>query len=78
MTRLAVDFEHESQTWWDNGGRDLWEGISEGFEDSSVVVDDDLAASWLASASQVEGWDAGPEYAPHPITSRALEEDAIY
>ncbi len=75
VIRLSHDFEHESRTWWENGGTELWEGITEGFEDSSVVVDDDLAASWLASASSVEGWNDGPDYAPHPITSRPLEDD---
>ena len=78
MIRLAVDFEHPSRRWWENGGQDLWDGITEGFDGSSVVLDDDLAASWLSSARTVEGWDDGPEHAPHPITQEVLAEDEIY
>ena len=74
MQRLAVDFEHTSRTWWDGGGTELWEGITEGFDGSNVVVDDDLAKSWLAGARQIPGWDDGPEYAPHPITVSAVDE----
>ena len=43
MTRLSVDFEHASRTWWESGGQELWDGITEGFDGSSVVLDDDLA-----------------------------------
>jgi hypothetical protein len=75
MTRLSVDFEHTSRTWWDNGGEALWEAITEGFDGSSVVVDDDLARSWLAEASRIAGWDDGSEYAPHPIVARPVAED---
>jgi hypothetical protein len=75
MTRLSVDFEHTSRTWWENGGDALWEAITEGFDGSSVVVDDDLARSWLAEASRVAGWNDGNEYAPHPIVARPVNED---
>jgi len=75
VIRLAVDFEHSSRTWWEAGGQDLWDGITEGFDGSKVVVDDDLAKSWLGAASTIEGWNDGPEYAPHPITMHTLEED---
>ena len=75
MVRLAVDFEHSSRTWWESGGQDLWDGITEGFDGSQVVVDDDLAESWLGAARTIEGWNDGPEYAPHPITRSTLAED---
>jgi len=74
MLRLSVDFENTAQSWWDAGGRDLWEGIIEGFDNNSVVLDDSLAESWLASARKLPGWDDGPEYAPHPITIAAVDE----
>ena len=75
MVRLAIDFEHESQTWWDAGGRTLWEGITEGMGENAVVLDADLAESWLAAARNIEGWDAGPEHAPHPVAASAVEGD---
>jgi hypothetical protein len=75
MTRLSVDFEHTSRTWWESGGQTLWDAITEGFDGSSVVVDDDLARSWLAEASRIAGWDDGHEYAPHPIVARPVDED---
>ena len=75
MVKLQIDFEHSSRTWWEAGGQDLWDGIVEEAGASSVVVDEDLAASWLAQASALAGWNDGPEFAPHPIASRALADD---
>ena len=74
MVRLSIDFENASQTWWDKGGRDLWEGITEGFDNNSVVLDDSLAESWLDTARKLPGWDDGPEYAPHPIMLSPIDE----
>ena len=42
---------------------------------SSVVLDPDLAASWIAQAKTIEGWEGGPEFAPHPIAATSLAED---
>ncbi len=78
MIRLSVDFEFPSRTWWEKGGRELWEGISEGFDGSSVVVDEALAASWLEQARGLPGWDEGPEYAPHPVNAGPVDEDEDY
>ncbi len=75
MVRLAVDFEFASRSWWENGGQDLWDAITEGFDNHKVVVDEDLAHSWLEQARQVEGWEDGTEYAPHPIRLSELDED---
>jgi hypothetical protein len=75
MTKLGVDFEHADRTWWEAGGAELWEGIAGDREAGSIVVDDDLAASWLSSAAKVPGWASGPEYAPHPIRATPLGED---
>ena len=73
--KLAVDFEFASRTWWDEGGQDLWDGITEGFEESSVVLDTSIAESWLTEARKIEGWSDGHEFAPHPIAVREVEED---
>lgn len=75
LVRLAVDFEFASRTWWDEGGDDLWQGIAEGFDGSSVVVDEALASSWLEQARQIPGWEDGPEYAPHPVRAAPIEDD---
>ena len=40
MIRLSVDFEHSSRTWWEQGGQELWDGISAGFGESVVVLDE--------------------------------------
>jgi len=74
MIRLSIDFENPSKTWWDQGGRDLWEAITEGFDGNSVVVDDSLAKSWLATASEIPGWEDGPEYAPNPVNVAEVDE----
>ena len=75
MLRLAIDFEFPSRTWWESGGQDLWDALTEAFDGSNVVVDDDLAASWLTQARAIPGWDEGAEYAPHPIRMSPLDED---
>lgn len=75
MVKLSIDFEHPSRTWWENGGQSLWDGIIEETGASSVVLDDDLAGSWVAQACAIPGWEAGPEFAPHPIAVRSLAED---
>jgi hypothetical protein len=75
MVRLSVDFENPSRIWWERGGSELWDGITEGFDGSAVVLDDDIAESWLAEARRIPGWDGGPEYAPHPIAVSNVDED---
>jgi hypothetical protein len=75
MVRLSIDFEFTSRTWWENGGQELWDGIAEGFDGSRVVLDPSLAESWLAQARDIPGWDAGTEYAPHPVRLMQLDED---
>jgi len=75
MVKLSIDFEHPSRRWWEAGGQVLWDGIIEEAGASSVVLDPDLAASWLVQASAIEGWHGGPEFAPHPIAARSLAED---
>lgn len=75
MVRLAIDFENSSPTWWDEGGRDLWEALTEAFDNNDVVVEESIAQSWLEQAAQIPGWDGGPEYAPHPICQKPIDED---
>jgi hypothetical protein len=75
MVRLAIDFEFPSRTWWENGGQELWDGIAEAFDGSHVLVDESLAASWLAQAQCIAGWNEGHEYAPHPVRLSAIDPD---
>ena len=77
MVRLAIDFEFASRAWWENGGQQLWDALAEDFDGSGVVVDDDLATSWLAQARQIEGWTDGSEYAPHPVRPVPLADDDV-
>ena len=74
LVKLALDFENPSREWWDAGGRALWESLLEDFDSSSVVVEESIARSWLAEAAQIAGWDGGPEYAPHPILLKPIDE----
>ncbi len=76
MVHLAIDFENPGTTWWESGGRDLWEAIAESFDNNSVVIERTLAESWLAQAAQLPGWTGeGNEYSPHPIILKELDED---
>lgn len=77
MKRLAIDFEFTSRVWWDGGGQDLWDALTEAFDGSGVTLDDHLAASWLAQAEQIEGWGDGHEYAPHPVRLSEVDEDDV-
>jgi len=67
VKKLAIDFEFPSRIWWESGGQELWDAVSEGFGGSAVIVDEHLAASWLEQARALPGWTDGHEYAPHPV-----------
>jgi len=73
MRKLQIDHEFPSRTWWRSGGQALWDAISDGA--GGVVVEDDLAASWLEQASRLPGWSDGHEYAPHPIACLPVGAD---
>ena len=75
MLRLSIDFECSAPGWWEKGGRELWESITEGFDGSSIVLERSLAESWLARAREISGWEGGPDYAPHPIAVSEVAED---
>jgi len=75
LVRLSIDYEHESRRWWESGGQELWDAILESPGANDVVLDESLAESWLAQAGSIAGWDDGPEYAPHPVTSQAVDAD---
>jgi hypothetical protein len=77
MIRLAIDFENPAPEWWENGGRDLWESIVEGFDNNDVLLDESIAQSWLSQAAQLPGWGDGPDYAPHPVRLQEIDEDEI-
>ena len=75
MVKLAIDFENTSRTWWDEGGRDLWEGMLEGFDNNSVLLERSIAESWVAEAAKLPGWEGGADYSPHPIRIVEVDED---
>jgi nuclear transport factor 2 (NTF2) superfamily protein len=75
VVRLAIDFENDCQEWWESGGRDLWECLLEGFDDHDVILEESIAESVLAEAAKLPGWDDGPDYAPHPLCVKAIDED---
>ncbi len=75
--RLAIDFEFASRVWWNSGGQQLWDALAEDFDGSGVIVDDDLAASWMKQAAEIEGWSDGRDYAPHPVRALPLDDDDV-
>ncbi len=75
MKKLKVDFEFTSKVWWTSGGEDLWNGISEAFDGSEIVIEENLAHSWITEASAIPGWNDGSEFAPHPIAMADVNED---
>jgi hypothetical protein len=75
MVKLAIDFEFPSRVWWENGGQEMWDAVCESFDGSGVLIDPSLANSWLVQAGQIEGWDEGTDYSPHPVRLDSVEED---
>ena len=75
MIKLAIDFENPAREWWENGGQELWDSITEGFDNNDVAVDESIAQSWLAEAAKIPGWVGGPEFSPHPICLKEVDED---
>lgn len=51
--------------------------MTEAFDGSGIIVDDDLAESWLRQAKELEGWADGHEYAPHPVRISDFDEDDV-
>ena len=49
--------------------------LNQGFDESSVVLDEHVAESWLAEARKIPGWESGPEFAPHPTAVRPVDDD---
>jgi hypothetical protein len=78
MVKLAIDFENPAAEWWDSGGRDLWEALTEAFDNNDVIVEASIASSWLQQAATIPGWEGGPEYSPHPICKKQVDEDEEY
>ena len=77
MKRLAIDYEFSSRLWWESGGQDLWDAVTGGLEGGGVVIDDDLAASWLDQARAIPGWNDGADYAPHPVRASTVGDDEV-
>jgi hypothetical protein len=77
MVRIMIDFENPATEWWEGGGRDLWESIVEGFENNGVLLERAIAESWIAHASQLPGWEGGPDHSPHPIRVVEIDEDEV-
>ena len=75
MVKLAIDFENSSSLWWESGGRDLWESVAEGFDNNEVLLESSIAESWLLAAAELPGWHGGPEFAPHPVRIKQVDED---
>ena len=73
LVKLAIDYEFASQVWWKQGGQELWDAVNDGAP--AVLLDADLAGSWLAQAAALPGWDEGPDYAPHPIAATPVDEE---
>ena len=81
--RIAVDYENDAETWWDNARtaarrednyptddmRDLPASCAAllGNVDSVTVSTED-AEAFRRWCEQIEGWRGGPEHAPHPFT----------
>ena len=75
MIRLSIDFECSGEEWWENGGRELWESLAEGFDNNDVLLDESIAESVMAQAAQFPGWESGHEHAPHPLRLEDVDED---
>ncbi len=73
LVKLAIDYEFASRVWWQAGGQELWDAVNDGAQ--AVLLDEDIAHSWLAQAAAISGWNQGPDYAPHPITVSPVDEE---
>ena len=39
MIKLAIDFENPGKEWWQSGGQELWDSITEGFDNNDVLLE---------------------------------------
>ena len=83
MVRIAVDYENDAETWWDNAKtaarrednyptndmRDLPASCAALIGNAdAVTVSAEEADAFRKWCEQIEGWRHGPEHAPHPFT----------
>ena len=64
---IMVDFENNSDFWWNCGGLDLWTAITGDPSANCVEITPVAAKAWLHLAEQIPGWADGPDYARHPV-----------
>lgn len=65
--RLMVDYENAAETWWTEGGHDLWEKYGGSMRDDEIEMTDAEAARFFEEAQRIPGWEDGPSYAPNPV-----------
>lgn len=70
MIRVMIDYENNAETWWDNGGRELWDRWEYKKDKYNYLnLTEEEAKSFFKTASSIEGWDdpEAPAYARFPL-----------
>jgi hypothetical protein len=71
MKRISVDWEFAAEDWWMAAQTDQHTpaAFAPMLADNtdSITVSDDEADQIIAWATNLPGWDDGPEYAVHPL-----------
>lgn len=62
LINISIDSEHNCETWWDNGGLELWQSFTRHFFCCvlGILVDKDSAESFQKDAAEIPGWDDEP------------------
>ena len=78
--KIKINWENNSETWWDNARGGYKESCPPEMLDlleidgpSEIYVVKSSADEILNWCESIHGWDNGPKFAPHPIVFEAEE-----
>jgi hypothetical protein len=72
--KVTIDTENNAETWWDNGGRELWAEFFGADAESGNLSGQDYS-EFRRRAIALPGFDTGPEYAPTPFIAAVCPHD---
>lgn len=80
MKRISVDYENNANAWWEDARQQLDQApanvrarlmpLLEPLGPAQIDVADSTAEAIVDWAESLEGWDDGPDYAPHPLLAQ--------
>lgn len=82
LIRVMIDYDNNTESWWVNGGHDLWAKYSFAEDKYHYLnLNDTEAVAFYKEASSIDGWENpdAPVFAKFPIRFKTYSgEDAWF